>query len=153
MTSVMLTKVLAAELWHIKPQWRDLSDYSVADTPKEGEAFLFIGDKVFDYEGRFKYTLDLADCWRELTGKPFVFAVWIARKGTDTAVIDALEQSLELGVERVWEAIVEYGHDGKDYAYTYLTQNIDFLFDNQKHQALELFREKGLKVVPPTNPG
>jgi chorismate dehydratase len=153
MTSALLTRILAAELWNITPQWNELTDYSAADRPEDGDAFLFIGDKVFDYEGRFKYTYDLADCWRELTGKPFVFAVWIARKGTDPAVIEALELSLTLGVERIWEAIVEYGHDGKDYAYSYLTENIDFLFDNQKHRALELFWEKGLKAVPRANPG
>ncbi len=153
MTSALLTRILAAELWNIKPRWKELTDYSVPGKPKEGEAFLLIGDKVFDCEGRFKYTYDLADCWRELTGKPFVFAVWIARKGTAPAVIDALERSLTFGVERIWEAIVEYGHYGKGYAYSYLTENIDFLFDNQKHKALELFWEKGLKAVPRANPG
>lgn len=153
MTSALLTRILAAELWNIRPEWKELTDYSAAEDPEEGDAFLFIGDKVFDYEGRFRYTYDLADCWRELTGKPFVFAVWIARKGTDQAIIDALELSLTFGVERIWEAIVEYGHDGKEYAYPYLTENIDFLFDNQKRRALELFWEKGLKAVPRANPG
>jgi chorismate dehydratase len=32
-----------------------MSDYKVVDTPQEGDAFLLIGDKVFGYEGRFKY--------------------------------------------------------------------------------------------------
>ena len=124
-----------------------------AEHPAEGEAFLFIGDKVFGYEGKFRYTYDLADCWRELTGKPFVFAVWVARKGSAPELIDALESSLELGVERIWEAIVESGHSEKDYAYGYLTENIDFLFDYQKRQALELFRDKAKKFTPRANPG
>ncbi|MFR7708029.1 MAG: MqnA/MqnD/SBP family protein [Alistipes inops] len=127
MTSALLVRILAAELWHIRPEWRELTDYSAAEHPAEGEAFLFIGDKVFGYEGKFRYTYDLADCWRELTGKPFVFAVWVARKGSAPELIDALESSLELGVERIWEAIVESGHSEKDYAYGYLTENIDFL--------------------------
>lgn len=82
MTSALLVRILAAELWHIRPEWRELTDYSAAEHPAEREAFLFIGDKVFGYEGKFRYTYDLADCWRELTGKPFVFAVWVARKGS-----------------------------------------------------------------------
>lgn len=153
MTSALLVKILAAELWKIKPEWRELTDYSVAEKPEAQDAFLFIGDKVFGYEGKFAYTYDLADCWRELTGKPFVFAVWIARKGVNQEIIDDLESSLELGVERIWEAIVEHGHDEHDYAYSYLTENIDFLFDFQKRQALELFWEKGQKFVPRANPG
>ena len=108
---------------------------------------------MFGYEGKFRYTYDLADCWRELTGKPFVFAVWVARKGSAPELIDALESSLELGVERIWEAIVESGPREKDYAYGYLTENIDFLFDYQKRQALELFRDKAKKFTPRANPG
>lgn len=153
MTSALLVKILAEELWHIRPRWKELTDYSVAEHPADGEGFLFIGDKVFGYEGKFRYTYDLADCWRELTGKPFVFAVWVARKGSAPELIDALEESLELGVERIWEAIVESGHSEKEYAYTYLTENIDFLFDYQKRQALELFREKSKKFTPRSNPG
>ena len=153
MTSALLVRILAAELWHIRPEWRELTDYSAAEHPAEGEAFLFIGDKVFGYEGKFRYTYDLADCWRELNGKPFVFAVWVARKGSAPELIDALESSLELGVERIWEAIVESGHSEKDYAYGYLTENIDFLFDYQKRQALELFRDKAKKFTPRANPG
>jgi len=56
-------------------------------------------------------------------------------------------------VERIWEAIVESGHSEKDYAYGYLTENIDFLFDYQKRQALELFRDKAKKFTPRANPG
>ncbi len=152
-TSALLVRVLAAELWNIKPEWKVLEDYSVADHAEAGDAFLLIGDKVFDFEGKFAYSLDLADCWRTLTNKPFVFAVWIAREGTDPALIEELEEGLTLGVERVWEAIVEYGHSEKPYAYEYLTSNIDFLFDNQKQKALELFREKIRKIAPHAKPG
>ena len=72
-----------------------------------------------------------------------VFAVWIARTGTDPEVLDALESALTLGVERIWEAIVEEGHEDKPFAYEYLTERLDFLFDHQKHKALEQFWEKG----------
>ena len=153
MTSALLTRILAAELWKINPEYKELSDYSVADSPADGDAFLFIGDKVFGYEGKFKYTYDLADCWRELTGGPFVFAVWIAREGVPDETIMALEDALTLGVERIWEAVLESEYENKEEAYIYLTQNIDYLYDNQKRKALELFWDKGLKAVPRANPG
>lgn len=153
MTSALLVKIIAAELWKIKPEWKELTDYGVVDNHVESDAFLLIGDKVFGYESKFKYTYDLADCWRELTGLPFVFAVWIARKGTSVEVVDALELSLELGVERIWEAVLESGRPKPEEAYTYLTRNIDFLFDSQKRKALELFWDKGQKFVPRANPG
>ena len=73
-TSVQLTGYLAARRWKIAPQWLDMSDYAVLDTPQEGDAFLLIGDKVFDHEDEFIYSYDLAAEWREATGLPFAFA-------------------------------------------------------------------------------
>ena len=68
-TSVQLTGYLAARRWKIAPQWLDMSDYAVLDTPQEGDAFLLIGDKVFDHEDEFIYSYDLAAEWREV-GRP-----------------------------------------------------------------------------------
>lgn len=153
MTSVRLAQVLCRELWKISPRMEELSDYSVLEHPADDEAYLLIGDKVFPQEGRFRHVRDLADCWRELTGLPFVFAVWVARPGTDPEAVDALERSLTFGVERIWEAVNEYGHAGKPYAYDYLTRNIDFLLDAPKRRALELFLDKSGRAVRPPQPG
>jgi chorismate dehydratase len=153
MTSSILVRILAAELWGIKPEWRELEDYSMADSPGEGDAFLLIGDKVFDFEGKFRYTYDLSECWRELTGLPMVFAVWVARKGTSEEAIQALEESLEFGVERIWEAVLESDYPDKEAACVYLTENIDFLLDGSKRRALDVFWDKGMKFVPRSNPG
>lgn len=133
-TSVQLTGYLAARRWKIAPQWLDMSDYAVLDTPQEGDAFLLIGDKVFDHEDEFIYSYDLAAEWREATGLPFAFAVWVARKGTPYEVTDALEEALTFGVERIYEAVQQSDYRDRPYAYDYLTRNIDFLFDNEKRK-------------------
>ena len=83
-TSVQLCGYLAKHKWHIQPEWLHMSDYSRVDSPEEGDAFLLIGDKVFGYEGRFKYVYDLAIEWREATKLPFAFAVWVAERCTIT---------------------------------------------------------------------
>ncbi len=152
-TSVLLTRILCEELWHIAPQFVAMEDYAVVETPAEGDAFLLIGDKVFDHEGRFAFNYDLSQCWTELTGLPFVFAVWVARKGVEDEVIGALEGSLRYGVAHIPEAIRSYGHGNKPYAKQYLTENLDFVFDIQKRKALSLFWEKGQKFAPRANPG
>ena len=59
-TSVQLCGYLAKKQWHIEPEWISMEDYSVLDNAQEGDAFLLIGDKVFDYEGKFAYSYDLA---------------------------------------------------------------------------------------------
>ena len=150
-TSVQLVGYLAAHKWHIAPEWLHLADYAIVDKPAEGDAFLLIGDKVFGYEGRFAYTYDLAIEWREATSLPFAFALWVARKGVPYEVTDALQHALTFGVEHIWEAVVESNYMGNDNgitAYDYLTRNIDFILDEEKHRALKKFWDAGLKVTP-----
>jgi chorismate dehydratase len=153
MTSIRLARVLAAEHWKIKPEWVDLMDYSVLENPAEGDAFVLIGDKVFENEGRFAHTWDLAVEWEAMTGLPFVFAVWVARKSVSDETVSALENALTLGVERVYEAIMESDFSDRPYAYEYLTRNIDYFFDEQKRKALQLFWDKGLRAALHANPG
>jgi chorismate dehydratase len=55
------------------------------------EAVLLIGDKVVDpTRAGYAYEVDLGGAWRQMTGLPFVFAVWAspepaARTGQDPA--------------------------------------------------------------------
>lgn len=153
-TSVQLAGWLAAHKWMISPEWYALEDYAQALHPESGDAFLLIGDKVFDYEGHFSFAWDLASEWQQATSLPFAFAVWVARKGTPYEVTDALTEALTFGVEHTYEAVLHYGFDKKPYdAYDYLTRNIDFLFDNEKHRALQKFWDSGVKITPRVNPG
>ena len=152
-TSVQLCGFLSQRLWKIAPEWVEMSDYAVLDSPTDGDAYLLIGDKVFDNEGKFSYTYDLAEEWQKATGMPFTFAVWVARKGVAYEVRDALQEAFTFGVEHIYEAILESNYADREYAYDYLTRNIDFLFDIQKHNALKKFWDFGLKVKPKVNPG
>ena len=152
-TSVQLCGFLATKLWHIEPDWVELSDYAMLDKAEEGDAFLLIGDKVFEHEGEFKYSYDLASEWKRATGEPFAFAVWVARKGLSYEIHDTLQAAFTYGIEHIYEAILESKYADKEYAYEYLTKNIDFLFDVQKHNALKKFWDFGLKVKPKVNPG
>ena len=153
-TSVQLVGYLAANLWKIAPEWYELQDYSQVAFAQKEDAFLLIGDKVFDHEGLFSYCYDLSEEWIKATKLPFAFAVWVARKGTSYELIDGLQRAFTLGVESVWEAIVENGFDNKPYnAYEYLTQNIDFVFNAEKHAALQKFWDAGIKIEPRSNPG
>lgn len=152
-TSVQLVGYLAKNRWKIEPEWLRLDDYTLLERAEEGDAFLLIGDKVFDHEGRFAYNYDLAEEWMVQTHLPFVFAVWVARKGLSYEVHDAVERALTFGVEHIYEALLDSPHASREYAYEYLTQNIDFLFDVEKHRALKKFWDFGLKVSPKVNPG
>ena len=155
-TSVQLAGWLAAKVWKIAPEWCALEGGydNLAARAEDGDAFLLIGDKVFDHENDFRNRFDLAEQWQKATGLPFCFAVWVARKGTPYSVTDELQHAFTFGIEHIYEAVVDFGFDKKPYdAYEYLTRNIDFLFDEQKRKALEKFWNAGIKVVPRVNPG
>lgn len=152
-TSALLVKILAAEKWNIAPGWETLDDYSVLDDPQGKTGYLLIGDKVFGAEGKFRYVYDLAEEWIDMTSLPFVFAAWVATDDVDDESIAALSKALKYGTGHIAEAIEENGYGDKEYAYDYLTKNIDFLFDEQKKQAMKLFWDKGMKVAPLVNPG
>jgi len=89
-TSVALLCVILARRYHTTPQvtpftppkdgWAGSHDQS--HTP---EAVLLIGDKVVTNHpprSLYPHQLDLGEAWYNLTGLPFVFAVWMARPGT-----------------------------------------------------------------------
>ena len=80
---MQLAGYLLAKHWKVSPEYYTMEDYAQLDRALPGDAFLLIGDKVFDYEGRFAYSYDLAAEWKKATRLPFAFAVWIARKGVD----------------------------------------------------------------------
>lgn len=153
-TSVMLARMLARDYWKINPQWRTLADYNRIDYASTRTAYLLIGDKVFGYEGKFKYGFDLAQQWQLFTGLPFVFAVWVSRTGTPQAVIDGLNGALSHGVEHIAEAIREIGSEQPfPTAYSYLTENISFVLDSRKREAMRLFLDRAETMEEIPNPG
>jgi chorismate dehydratase len=88
-TSVALAQVLLSELFGVRPT---MIDYHARERVAEGrideqpQAMLLIGDKVVTGSPlavRYPHQLDLGEGWHELTGLPFVFAMWMARAGQD----------------------------------------------------------------------
>ncbi len=147
-TSVELVQLLAREKWGITPNYITLDDYSLVEPSNRQDAFLLIGDKVFDYEGMFTHTIDLASQWREHTSLPFVFAVWVAHKDVAESFICELEDALAYGVSHIDEAVNqrEESEQQRDTNHKYLTENISYSFDKEKQAALRAFIQK----IPPS---
>ncbi len=141
LTSVNLVKILCQHLWHISPEYC---------CDKDADAHLFIGDKVFEHEGKYPYSYDLADAWRSLYSLPFVFAVWVAREGVSPQTIENLSSALSFGLKNIDKAINHFGHEGKPYSLEYLTKNIDYIFDDDKRKALKLFSFRSSEANPPS---
>lgn len=86
MTSVRLVELLFRHVWHARPRFipgdAELSDVA-RFAEEEHEARLVIGDAALVLTGgrsAYPYAYDLGTEWKQWTGLPFVFAVWVAQR-------------------------------------------------------------------------
>ena len=115
-TSVALLELLCRDVWKIKPKFaearaeaQDLD--ALASLPHE--AVLVIGDAALKLaaSGTYPHRYDLGEEWKRWTGKPFVFAVWAARRSADPGAVrrghKALLASRAWGLEHLDELAAE----------------------------------------------
>lgn len=144
-TSVCLTQVILRKMYDVKPELVKYTKGDAGDAFAE-DTYLLIGDKVVadaPCDEEFAYQLDLGQAWKELTGLPFVFAVWMTRPGVDLGDLPArLEREHVENAERI-SAIAEK-HAGEagwpvDLAEEYLGQLLKFGIDTPQLQAMQMF--------------
>jgi chorismate dehydratase len=107
MTSVALLELLFENVWHARPNFVP-TDAEISDVARfEGEdhdARLVIGDAALLLSSgaspRYPHAYDLGEVWKEWTGLPFVFAVWVAQR--NVVVNDALAVHAGLINSRNW---------------------------------------------------
>jgi chorismate dehydratase len=107
MTSVALLELLFENVWHAKPRFvagdAEIRDV-VEDNDGGADARLVIGDAALvlgsNHRDRYPHVYDLGQVWKDWTGQPFVFAVWVAQRSTD--VKEALIAHAGLIASRNW---------------------------------------------------
>ena len=120
MTSVALLELLFENVWRARPRFvpgdaevRDVVDDADADL----DARLVIGDAALvlgsNHRQRYPHVYDLGEMWKQWTGQPFVFAVWVAQRTTN--VKEALLAHAGLIASRDWglrhlPALAEQAH-------------------------------------------
>ena len=83
-TSAALLRIVLDKVYHVRPQFKRAPgavSEALALGAKE-PAVLAIGDEALAlrHDPSFPYQLDLGEVWRDWTGLPFVFGVWVARR-------------------------------------------------------------------------
>jgi len=147
--SAGLLRLLCAQSFGIAPAYVERPpDLSAMLT--DADAALLIGDPALDapWEALGLEKIDLGQAWFELTGLPFVFAVWAARPGVLT---DAVVAGLHEARDRGQRAIADIARDAargdatrEAAARRYLTDHIRYDLDDAARQGLE--RYLGLAV-------
>lgn len=143
-TSSQLLQILLEQFYKVKANYQtsDLTLSSLEDEP--AEAFLIIGDQALelwqrsqsgDFAGYHIY--DLAELWRNWTGFPFVFAVFVGQKGLKLpkVVANAIwKNSLE--PQKIIQKAALVGFQKETLANYY--SNISYDLDQTKVESLDL---------------
>lgn len=141
-TSVALARVILAERHGIHPEFVPLTQ--ARDQADQG--ILLIGDKVICEESLgFDHQYDLGDEWKQMTGLPFVFAVWTARGGVDLGDLPLrLERAKHAGLEHVDEVVEQFavprGWPAR-LARQYLTEYLKFDIGDPQLRAIARFHQ------------
>jgi chorismate dehydratase len=143
-SSVSLAKVLAKNMWEREFRWKNTSEgFDFGNIPNN-EAIVLIGDQCFEYENRFRFKIDLAEEWKQFSGLPFVFACWVSNRELDPGFVREFNSALELGVTHIKDVARTFGRNcviSEKELKKYLTENIDFNFNDEKKKGMKLFLE------------
>lgn len=104
MTSVALLQLMFEQVWRAAPTFVP-ADAEIADLARSGaerhDARLIIGDAALlltsgtsALAADYPFVYDLGAVWKEWTGLPFVFAVWVAQRTTPVASALAIHAQL-----------------------------------------------------------
>ena len=147
LTSVALLKVLLAERG-IAPAYRHAApdlDAMLAGS----DAALLIGDTGYREYDPALHVLDLGAAWKDMTGLPFVYALWIGTPANLTPCsADALTQAREWGTRHLNKiARAECGPLNETYERTraYLVNVMRYHVGEREEQALRLFGDLARK--------
>ena len=137
-TSVQLCRIVAKRFWDIDVEYvrTDVSQISLG----KNEAVLMIGDKVFDHEGCYAYTYDLGEEWKEETGLPFVFAVWVSHKKVSQLEEQGLNAVFDKGLQQIPNLVQDLKKQKDMDLQSYFEKNIVYRIGDEGRKAIALFK-------------
>ncbi len=141
LTSNALAHILLHELYGVCPATR-VREPDLDAMLSECDAAVLIGDRGMTASSEGLHVLDLGQGWADLTGLPFVWALWIGGPQLDAALADTLLHARRWGeahIEAVArEAAKEPGWSGP-MALRYLSETMYFDFDARGAESLATF--------------
>lgn len=160
-TSAVLMQVVLSRKWGLRPRIADFDAREAQAVGARGdlEAVLLIGDKVMTDApdaAAFPYQLDLGEAWKDMTGLPFVYAVWMCRAGEENgsavqlaeAVLDRQRRHNSTRLDWIVHRRAGERHWPEPAAAEYVGQRLKFDVGEEEREAVAKFiawaRELGL---------
>jgi chorismate dehydratase len=134
-TSNALLRILCAERFRIAPEFRPMAPESDAMFAA-CDAALIIGDPALylDPAAKGVEKIDLGEQWTDMTGLPFVWAVWAGRPGVMTPeAVRALTDARDAGIAASDQIAAEYcGAARASLCQAYLRENIQYVLGDRE---------------------
>jgi chorismate dehydratase len=149
-TSATLTRIMLLERYGVDPARQPLPiEMSVQHT--DADAVLVIGDRAMHAPTEEFHTVwDLGEEWLAWTGLPFVFAMWVARRGVASSHVEQmLSESRDRGVARISDIALREAaklNISAESAERYLTDNLFFRLTSAERSGLRLFQQLAVQA-------
>ena len=142
-TSGVMAQILLHQLHGVRPKLQRLP-LSAGASDCDADCVLVIGDRAMHQSNRgFAEVWDLGDRWCRWAELPFVFAMWVARRGIAAEEIGAV---LSLARDRGVAAIADIAREHAarmgftvEQVIDYLSYNLHFTLGAREHRGLRLF--------------
>src|SRR4051812_17623256 len=140
LTSVNLLRVLLAE-GGLKPEFKPLPSYDFKSLP---DYALLIGDPALDFVfSQHEHEIfDLGTAWFEMTGLPFVYAVWALRRGKENSNLRRqLTEARQFGLDTLDHIIRNRTEYTEDFRKDYFGWHIHYHLGSDEKRGLAKFIE------------
>lgn len=155
-TSVILLRILLRMRYRLDPTLY-AHEPDLASMLRRRDAALLIGDAALTADTGGLYRCDLAEAWREQTGKPFVFAFWACRAACGMVDSSPFEESYRFGKDHLDDIVRRQSRQLRmpaEQIHSYLARCIDYSLDEENLDGLLHFYRlaREMKLIAETKP-
>jgi chorismate dehydratase len=142
-TSAWLVRVILKYGYGVEPQFYPRPP---GGKLSEHEAMMLIGDQAIWYATRNPDTcagiLDLGEAWAELTGLPFVFAVWAAQRGIDAKPLaKLLRDARAKGLAHIEEIVRDTNVATPEFRREYFARHVWYDLGDEEKKGIRRFQQ------------
>lgn len=152
-TSVALLRLLMRDRYKLDVRYATGQVTPAVRSDKPPVAFLAIGDEALRLRNHpdYPYRLDLAEAWRDWTGLPFIFGLWVVSRTAADAGLFASDPGELLRQGRSWsfanmDVILDLTAHGcplnRDELAFYYSKGLVYSLGEEEQRGLMLFYEK-----------
>jgi chorismate dehydratase len=100
-TAVALLKIIMQEKYEISPELIELNG-NLDEQLRKADAALLSGNKAFEIQQSNKIFIDLGEEWYDLTGLPFVYALWAVHEmESDRLMFEKIKSMMDDNIKNI----------------------------------------------------